>query len=188
MCNVSLLFVTTEDLYKLWETSSKSEKSLGKPEFFSGKPEFLKTSGEKIWIPGKPFPEFRNKKRQGTFRKKFVFFYKTALGEVHIIKISVKLVEICVFREKIRKSPGRSGKSEIPGKKAFFSGFRTTQRQPISGKSGISGKIGLRKFPENPRKSGKIRNRKISEKVPKRRFWKIQPSFAERFKTHILRS
>jgi hypothetical protein len=22
--------------------------------------------------------------------------------------------------------------------------------------------------------------------VPKRRFWKIQPSFAERFKTHIL--
>jgi hypothetical protein len=24
--------------------------------------------------------------------------------------------------------------------------------------------------------------------VPKRRFWKIQPSFAERFKTHILRA
>jgi hypothetical protein len=70
-----------------------------------------------------------------------------------------------------------------------FSGFQDDAKiQPISGKSAKNFREN-RTFSENFRKSkiGKFRW-KISEKVPKRRFWKIQPSFAERVLKHILRA
>jgi hypothetical protein len=69
-----------------------------------------------------------------------------------------------------------------------FSGFSGTQRYSLFLKTRENfGKIGRfrGKFPENHRNL-KIRKSENFGKVPKRRFWKIQPSFAERFKTHIL--
>jgi hypothetical protein len=75
-----------------------------------------------------------------------------------------------------------SGNPGIPGKKVQFSVFRTTQEYSLflENREKISGKIGrFRKISENQNpENSEIR--KISEKNAKRRFWKIQPSFAER--------
>jgi hypothetical protein len=60
--------------------------------------------------------------KRGTFRK-ISLFYKTALrSSVHIIKISVKLVEIVFFSKILRKCP-RPEIPEIREKKWFFPVF-----------------------------------------------------------------
>jgi hypothetical protein len=128
------------------------------------------------------FSEFRNLK-VGNFGK-FRVFIKTALRSSVTCKISVKLIEIRVFSEKIPENP-QDVKSQIPGKKVQFSGFFSTQRYSLfleNPREKISGKIGrFRRKISRKSEIGKFGNRKISEKkVPKRRFWKIQPSFAER--------
>jgi hypothetical protein len=122
-----------------------------------------------------------------------VFFIKPlCCSSVHIIKISVKLVEIRVFSEKSPKIPQDVSEiPEIPGKKVQFSGFQDDAQRynfwkirgkKFPGKSDVFGKISKSKI-------GKFGNSgKFRKKVPKRRFWKIQPSFAERVLKHILRS
>jgi hypothetical protein len=99
-------------------------------------------------------------------------FYKTALRSSVHIKISVKLIEIRVF-QKIRKCPDRP--PEIPEIPVVF--FR------FSSKDSLFLKI-REKFPENRTfseenfpKNPENLNSEIPKirKVPKRRFWKIQP-------------
>jgi hypothetical protein len=83
-----------------------------------------------------------------------------------------------------------SGNPGNSGKKKWFSGFQDDAKiQPISGKSAEPGKSDVfgGKFPKIPNPDSEIPEN-FGKKVPKRRFWKIQPSFAERFKTHILRA
>jgi hypothetical protein len=98
-----------------------------------------------------------------------VFLYKTALAQVHIIKISVKLVEIVFFGE---KSENPRDVREIPEirEKKFFPVFRTTQRQPISGKSGNFRENRIEEISRKSPKIRKIRNPENFGKVPKRRF------------------
>jgi hypothetical protein len=90
-----------------------------------------------------------------------------------------------VFSEKIPENvSGRLRKSEIPEKSAVFrfSGrrkdtayFWKIRGKKFPGKSDVFRRKISKKNPENSE------IRKISEKkVQKRRFWKIQPSFAER--------
>jgi hypothetical protein len=124
-------------------------------------------SGKISGISGKLFPNSEILKRWN-FSENFVFFYKTALrSSVHIIKISVKLVEIVFFE---KKSENVSTSPEIPksGKSAVFrfSGRRKDTayfwkiREKISGKIGrfrrkISRKSKIRKIP----KFGKFRKK-----------------------------
>jgi hypothetical protein len=78
---------------------------------------------------------------------------------------------------------------QIPEKSAVFrfSGRRKDTAYFWKIREKISGKIGrFRKISEN-RKSENSGG-KFRKKVPKRRFWKIQPSFAERVLKHILRA
>jgi hypothetical protein len=78
---------------------------------------------------------------------------------------------------------------EIPGKKVFSVFQDDAKIQPISGKSAgkFPGKSDVfgENFPENHKIRKFGNSGKFRKKVPKRRFWKIQPSFAERFKTHF---
>jgi hypothetical protein len=146
------------------------------------------------------FPGFRKTfsgiseilKRRELFGK-FILFYKTALrSSVHIIKISVKLVEF-VFSEKIPENvSGRLRKSEIPEKSAVFRFSDDAKIQPISGKSAGKNFRENRtffggKFPKKIRKIrkfGKFRKKKCKNVD----FGKFNPRLQSAFKTHILRS
>jgi hypothetical protein len=148
----------------------------------SGKSGNFENVGENFRDFGKTFSEFRNFKTLELFGK-FRVFYKTALrSSVHIIKISVNWSKLC-FSKKNPKMSRRLRKSPNPGK-VRFSGFQDDAKiQPILENPGKNFRenrtFSEENFPkiENPENSeiGKFR-----KKVPKRRFWKIQPSFAER--------
>jgi hypothetical protein len=174
-------------------------EKLNIPENF-GKLRKFPTFRENLGISGKSgnfgkcrgkFPGFRGKlffgiseipKLLETFSANFMFFIKTALrSSVHVIKISVKLIEIRVFFKKNspKMSRGVSGKfPEIPGKKSaiffrFFSGrrkdtahFWKIRGKKFPGKSDISrekisGKIP--EIPENSGNSGKFRKKKCQK-------------------------
>jgi hypothetical protein len=140
----------------------------------------------------KTFSEFRILKTWELFGK-FRVFYKTALrSSVHIIKISVKLVEIRFWKNP-KMSQDVSGNPRNSGKKKCvfrFSGRRKDTAyfwngKKFPGKSDVFGG----KFPEiteNPENSG---IRKISEKSAKTSILENSTLVCRaRFKTHILRS
>jgi hypothetical protein len=113
------------------------------------------------------FSEFRNLKRRKLW--KISCFYKNRSAQQCYIKISVKLVEIRVFSEKIPENP-QDVKSQIPGKKVQFSGFFSRRKdtayfwkirgKKFPGKSDVFGG----KFPENLKSEnseiGKFRKKK----------------------------